>query len=175
MVKPGDIFVLSGLLAREGAWTYRELGNELNVPHPVVQRALSRAAEAGLYSESERAVHLANFEEFALHALRFVAPASLGPIVPGIPAAWAAAPLSELIRSSGVEPPPVWPAAQGRVVRGQALDPLHPAAVDAAPERPQLSELLCLLDAIRAGDVRVRRVATDLLSERLRSLTPSRP
>jgi hypothetical protein len=54
-------------------------------------------------------------------------------------------------------------------VRGQALDPLHPAAVDAAPERPELSELLCLLDAIRAGDVRIRCVATDLLSEQLRA------
>lgn len=173
MVKPGDIFVLSGLLVHEGAWTYRELGGELHVPHPLVQRALGRAADTGLYSAGGRSVHLPNFEEFAVHALRFVAPASLGPIVPGIPAAWAALPLSERIRSSGTEPPPVWPSAHGRV-RGQALDPLHPAAVDAAPARPELSELLCLLDAIRAGDVRVRAVATDLLSERLRPLAPAR-
>jgi hypothetical protein len=122
MVKPGDIYALAGLLAHEGDWTYRRLAADLHVPHAVVQRALTRAAEAGLYSESQRTVHLPNFEEFALHALRFVAPATLGPIVPGIPAAWAAPPMSELIRSSGDEPPPVWPAARGRV-RGQAVEP----------------------------------------------------
>ncbi len=170
MVKPGDIFVLSGLLAHEGDWTYRQLAAELRVPHPVVQRALDRAEQAGLYSESRRAVHLPHFEEFTLHALRFVAPASLGPIVPGLPAAWAVSPLSERIHSSG-EPPPVWPAALGRV-RGQALDPLHPAAVEAAPVLPELSELLCLLDGLRAGDARVRGVASDLLRDRMRSLAP---
>lgn len=173
MIKPGDIFVLSGLLTHHGAWTYRQLAAELHVPHSVVQRALDRAEQAGLYSESRRAVHLLYFEEFAFHALRFLAPASLGPIVSGIPAAWAVPPLSERIYSSD-EPPPVWPAAIGRVARGQALDPLHPAAVDAAPERPELSELLCLLDGLRAGDARVRGVATDLLSDRLRTFAPAR-
>lgn len=173
VVKPGDIFVLAGLLAHQGDWTYRRLAAELHVPHPVVQRGLDRAEEAGLYSEGRRVVNVGHFEEFALHALRFVAPARLGPIVPGIPAAWAAAPLSELIHSSGEEPPPVWPAARGRV-RGQALDPLHPAAVEAAPEWPELSDLLCLLDGLRAGDARIRGVAAGLLTDRLGLRAPSR-
>jgi hypothetical protein len=169
MIKPGDIYVLAGLLAHEGAWTYRQLAADLHVPHAVVQRALTRAAEAGLYSESQRTVHRPHFEEFALHALRFVAPASLGPIVPGVPAAWAAPPMSELIRSSGDEPPPVWPAARGKV-RGQAIEPLHSAAVEAAKKRPELSELLSLLDSLRAGDARVRGVAGDQFKKRLRAL-----
>jgi hypothetical protein len=171
MVKPSDIYVLAGLLAHEGDWTYRQLAADLRVPHAVVQRALARAGEAGLYSESQRAVHRPHFEEFALHALRFVAPASLGPIAPGLPAAWAAPPMSELIRSSGDEPPPVWPAARGRV-RGQAIEPLHAAAVEAAEESPELSELLSLLDSLRAGDARVRRVAGDQLTKRLRGAAP---
>lgn len=174
MVKPADIYVLAGLLANEGDWTYRQLASELHVPHPVVQRALARAGEADLYSDGHREVHLPHFEEFALHALRFVAPASLGPIVPGVPAAWASPPMAELIRSSGEEPPPVWPAARGRIVRGQALEPLHPAAVKAAPRHEELSELLSLLDSLRAGDVRVRRVAGEQLKKRLRVAAPRR-
>jgi hypothetical protein len=168
MLKPADIYVLAGLLERHGKWTYRQLAADLEVPHAVVQRAVARAGEAGLYSASRRFVHLPHFDEFASHALRFVAPARLGPIVPGVPAAWAAPPMSELIRTSGEEPPPVWPTARAGTVRGQALEPLHAAAVDATQDNPDLAQMLSLLDSLRAGDVRVRRVASEQLHHRLR-------
>jgi len=167
MVKDSDVYVLGGLLAHDGAWSYRSLAERLRVPHPVVQRALERAKGADLYSADRREVHLAHFEEFALHALRFVAPAQLGPLTPGVPAAWAAEPMASAIRSSGDEPPPVWPHVHGRV-RGQAIEPLHSAAPEAVKNWPELGEVLALLDSLRVGDVRVRQVAGDLLSKRLR-------
>jgi hypothetical protein len=167
MVKSSDIYVLSGLLAHHGEWSYRSLADRLRVPHPVVQRALSRAQEVDLYSAERRAVHVPHFEEFGLHALRFVAPARLGALVPGVPAAWAAEPMAGAIRSSGEEPPPVWPSARGGV-RGQAIEPLHPAAPEAVEDWPELGEILALLDSLRAGDPRVRRLAEDLLVPLLR-------
>jgi hypothetical protein len=167
MVRESDIYVLAGLLAHEGDWTFRLLAERLHVPHPVVQRALSRAQEADLYSAARREVHLPHFEEFAVHALRFVAPAQLGGLVPGVPAAWAAEPMVGVIRSSGDEPPPVWPYAGGEV-RGQAIEPLHPAAAEAVENWVELREVLALLDSLRAGDPRVRKVAEDLLSNKLR-------
>ena len=168
MVKGADIYVLAGLLAQSEPWSYRSLAERLRVPHPVVQRALARAKAADLYSPDRREVHRPHFKEFAIHALRFVAPAQLGPLVPGVPAAWAAEPMASAIRSSGEEPPPVWPFARGRM-RGQAVEPLHPAAPEAVEDWPELGELLALLDSLRIGDTRVRKVAGDLLSERLRS------
>ncbi len=162
MVRKSDIYVLSGLLAQDSDWSYRSLADRLRVPHPVVQRALSRAQEADLYSAERRAVHVPHFEEFALHALRFVAPAQLGALVPGVPAAWAAEPMAGAIRSSREEPPPVWPYAHGQA-RGQAIEPLHPAAPEAVDDWPELGEILALLDSLRAGDSRVRQVAEDLL------------
>lgn len=102
-----------------------------------------------------------------MHAIRFVAPTHLGALVPGVPAAWAAAPMAEKIRSSSDEPPPVWPYARGDV-RGQAIEPLHRAAPEAVAAWPELGEMLSLLDSLRAGDARVRSVAGDLFSERLR-------
>ncbi|MEZ5076722.1 MAG: hypothetical protein R2725_04705 [Solirubrobacterales bacterium] len=171
VVKDSDIYVLAGLLARSEPWSYRSLAERLRVPHPVVQRALARAKGADLYSPDRREVHRPHFEEYAIHALRFVAPAQLGPLVPGVPAAWAAEPMASAVRTSGEEPPPVWPYAQGRV-RGQAIEPLHPAAPEAVEAWPEFGELLALLDSLRAGDARVRGVAGDLLSERLRSQVP---
>src|SRR5512146_2780982 len=164
MVKDSDVYVLGGLLAHDGAWSYRSLAERLRVPHPVVQRALERAKGADLYSVDRREVHLPRFEEFALHALRFVGPARLGGLTPGVPAAWAAEPMASAIRSSSDEPPPVWPYVHGRV-RGQAVEPLHPAAPEAVEDWPRLGEVLALLDSLRAGDARVRQVAGDLLSE----------
>jgi len=146
---------------------YRSLAGRLRIPHPVVQRGLERAKGADLCSVDRREVHLPHFEEFALHALRFVVPSGLGPLTAGVPAAWAAEPMAGAIRSSGDEPPPVWPYAHGRV-RGQAIEPLHPAAPEAVEDWPELGEVLALLDSLRAGDARVRRVAGDLLSKMLR-------
>lgn len=169
MVRESDIYVLAGLLVHDGDWSYRALADRLHVPHAVVQRALSRTGDAGLYSASRRRVHLPHFEEFAIHALRFLAPGRLGALVRGVPAAWAAAPMNRAISSSDQEPPPVWPYAHGRV-RGQALKPLHRAAPKAVEEWPDLGEILTLLDSLRVGDARVRNVAGDLLSARLQSL-----
>jgi hypothetical protein len=167
MVKDSDVYVLSGLLVHDGAWSYRSLAGLLHVPHPVVQRALERAKGADLYSVDRREVHLPHFEEFALHALRFVVPTRLGSLTAGVLAAWAVEPMASAIRSSGDEPPPVWPYARGRV-RGQAIEPLHSAAPEAVENWPELGEVLALLDSLRAGDVRVRQVAGDLLSKMLR-------
>jgi hypothetical protein len=167
VVRGSDIYVLAGLVSHAHEWSYRSLAERLHVPHSVVQRALTRADGAGLYSPVRRAVHLPHFEEFGVHAIRFVAPAHLGALVPGVPAAWAASPMAEKIRSSSDEPPPVWPYAQGHV-RGQAIEPLHRAAPEAVAGWPELGEALSLLDSLRAGDARVRQVAGDLLSERLR-------
>jgi hypothetical protein len=167
MIKGSDIYVLGGLLAQDEAWSYRSLAERLRVPHPVVQRALERAKGADLYSVDRHEVHLPHFKELALHALRFVVPVRPGALTPGVPAAWAAEPMASAIRSSGDEPPPVWPFAQGRV-RGQAIEPLHSAAPEAAEGWSELGEVLALLDSLRAGDARVRQVAGDLLSKMLR-------
>lgn len=165
MVKPPDIYVLAGLLAENRQWSYRSLAERLRVPHPVIQRALARAQDADLYSGDRREVHIPHFEEFAIHALRFIAPAQLGPLVPGVPAAWAAEPMASAIRSSD-EPPPVWPYVSGKV-RGQAIEPLHSAAPEAAEDWSGLGEILALLDSLRAGDARVRRVAEEFLERML--------
>ncbi len=74
------------------------------------------------------------------------------------------------IRSSGDEPPPVWPYAHGEV-RGQAIEPLHTAAPEAVEGWPQLGEILAVLDCLRAGDLRIRKSAEDFLSKMLPELT----
>ena len=75
--------------------------------------------------------------------------------------------MSRLIREVG-DLPPVWPAAHGGT-RGQELRPLHESAVRAVETLPRLSDLLAIIDSIRAGDVRVRKVAAEQARKALRA------
>jgi hypothetical protein len=159
MVSPSDIYVLAGLASHDPPeWTFRAVADRLAVPVPLVQRALERAAGAGLYDPVSKRVHRANLDDFLRHAVRFVAPGALGALEPGVPAAWAAPPMSRLIHEAGDLPPPVWPSADG-LVRGRSLDPLHKSAVEATAADTRLAELLSVIDSLRAGDVRIRSVA----------------
>lgn len=170
MLSPTDIYVLAGAVAAEGETaSLRELARDLHVDHTLVYRSLARAEEAGLYSKASKAVNRANLEELLAHASRFIAPAELGQLTRGVPAAWAAEPISRTIRQRGDEPPPVWPDVAGNV-RGQALKPLHPSAPRASEDNPELAGLLAIIDSLRAGDVRTRKVAAGELLEALRTI-----
>jgi hypothetical protein len=172
MLGPTDIYVLTGVLAddRDGL-TLRQLAAMLHVDHTLVHRALKRAEAAGLYNMSSKQVNRANFEELMAHAGRFIVPARLGELTRGVPAAWAAEPISTIIHQSSQEPPPVWPDAFG-AVRGQALQPLHPAKVAASQDNPTLASFLSIIDSLRAGDTRVREVAAVSLHEMLKRSSP---
>lgn len=61
----------------------------------------------------------------------------------------------------------VWPHPDGDV-RGESFEPLYPTAVDAARRDERLYECLALVDALRTGRARERRLAIDLLATKLR-------
>lgn len=166
VLKGEDILLLLKLASSDrDDWTVRDLEVATTIPKSSVQRSLERLNEAGLLKPDNRAAKIAQAEEFLLHGMRYVFPAPLGAATRGIPAAWAAEPLAAQFADSG-ELPPVWPHLHGPV-RGQTLEPLHRTSINAAAKDPNLAELLALVDGMRAGDARVRGVASELLSDRL--------
>jgi len=62
--------------------------------------------------------------------------------------------------------PLVWPHPEGQV-RGESLEPLYPSAVDAALKDTKLYECLALVDALRVGRARERKLAIDFLTQSL--------
>src|SRR6266516_4427619 len=113
-------------------------GSGVRVPFRALRRRLT-AAPAGLNRSTT--------EELLRHALPFIAPARVGGPTRGVPTAWAAPALSRRFGPVD-ELPPVWPAPKGDV-RGFAVEPLHPAAVDLARSDPWIYEMLALLDGVR--------------------------
>lgn len=60
----------------------------------------------------------------------------------------------------------VWPDADG-TARGLALTPLFPRAAELPGHSPALYELLTIVDALRVGQSREKKVAEELLQARL--------
>ncbi len=105
--------------------------------------------------------------EFLLYGLPYVFPVQPGSLVRGLATGPSASPLVTIF---GQEPAYVWPSAVGEVW-GAAVEPLYAGAPAAASDDARLYELLALVDAIRLGRPRERRVAADLLEWAL-GITP---
>jgi hypothetical protein len=167
MLKPLDVLVLLKLVVYGNTgWTYHRLAHDLGISpsqlHTSVKRCVaSRLLEA---SESPRPLR-SQIKEFMIHGVKYCFPADYGGLTRGIPTAYAAPPLNQLIASSN-DPPPVWPYAMGKV-RGMMLSPIHKAAPEAASQDEKLYLLLALLDALRTGRAREREIATRELIARI--------
>ncbi len=169
MLKPQDVFVLLKLVVMNSRpWSYPILAVELGMSPSQIHSAVKRALAANLaVRHNEKIVpHFRNLEEFLIHGLKYVFWAEQGEMTRGMPTAYAAPPLADLLVSSAVEPPPVWPDPDGEV-RGLAFQPLYKAAPQAARADKNLYELLALVDAVRSGRARERKIATKNLQMRL--------
>ncbi len=164
VLRPPDIVVLLMLLRNPGGeWTIRSLAEQLHMPPAAVQRSLARLGKTPVFDAGTRRVSPSASDELLAHALPFIAPASLGAPVRGVPTAWGAPPLAGEISEDDA---PVWPDRHGRA-RGPALTPLHPDVPKLAHVDPAMHELLALVDALRVGRARERRLALAHLRERL--------
>jgi hypothetical protein len=165
---PQDVLIVLKLLANPGKMsTYAETGKELGLSASQAFSAVNGAAVSGLllFPSLQNSVNRANTKEFLIHGIKYAFPIYRGPVTRGIPTAYAAPPLNQVISPSS-EPPPVWPDAQGPV-RGVELSPLHKNAPQAAKRDARLYELLALVDAIRDGRAREREIAIRELTARI--------
>lgn len=164
-LKPLDVVVALRLADAAGA-TYEELARALGVSPSMAHGSVRRLRHAGLVRPDSRAVNRLALLEFLEHGVRYAFPARPGSTVRGVPTAHAAPPLADRIVA---EDALVWPAATG-AVRGRAVVPLYPRAVELPERSPGLYESVALVDAIRVGRARERRLAVDQLRRRLTGL-----
>lgn len=169
MLKSHDIYVLLKLVVLGGqSWSYAGLAVELGLSpsqvHASVKRAL--AARLAVREGDDLRPQFRNLAEFVIHGLKYVFWVEEGGITRGMPTAYAAPPLKDVIVSSSSELLPVWPDPEGEV-RGIACPPLYKMAPMAARRDPGLYEMLALVDALRIGRARERELAVKELRKRL--------
>jgi hypothetical protein len=163
-----DIVVLLKLaLMGDKRPPYAKIAQDLHMYPSEVYTSIKRARASQLVQGAELndRINRTALVEFLVHGVRYAFPPERGALTRGLPTAYAAPPLAKEI-SSGEEPPPVWPYAEGKV-RGYSFKPLHKGAPQAALSDPALYELLALVDAVRDGRARERAFAARELEKRI--------
>lgn len=146
-------------------WTYSSLASELFMSPSEVHSGIRRATKSRLYSQPDQRPIFANLEEFLIHGIKYSFPAVPGTRTRGIVTSYGASPLKDLlVQEDGL--PPVWPYNQGKN-QGIALSPLYKSVPQAATQDEKLYELLTIVDALREGRVRERKIAIQELQLRL--------
>ncbi len=133
-----------------------------------VHRAVRRLEDAGLVVPGERRVNRQALLEFLVHGVRYVFPPAFGGEEKGVPTAASAPVLGGKLPEA---PTTVWPAEAG-TARGRSLLPLYGKAPQAALADEYLYRGLALVDVLRLGQLRERRLAQGLLDEELSREAP---
>jgi len=150
-------------------FTARGLEVETGISKTQLNLALNRCLDVGLaYRDRKTDTPRANAQalfDFIVHGVRYVFPARKGELTRGTATAFSAPMLRRRLLNAG-ELELVWPDAYGKTM-GQAVEPLFKSCPQAAERDPLLYELLALVDAVRLGQPRERKLAIELLHERL--------
>jgi predicted nucleotidyltransferase len=166
-LKPQDIYVaLKLVVLRNEPCTMQRMGESLGLSASQIHASIQRLIKANLIRKDKGyKVISANLKAFLLHGIRFVFVPEIGEPCRGVATASFAPPLNKAFTESN-ELPHVWPDSEGDV-RGISFSPLHKSAAKAARKDKELYELLALVDAIRGGRARERKMAADLITSRL--------
>ena len=165
-LKPQDVVVALKLCAYpNGRPAMSIIANDLSLSPSEVHGAIGRLRASRLLYGKDRP-NISALEEFLVHGLKYAFPAEHGEVTRGIPTSYAAEPLKSEISMSN-DLPPVWPWREGNT-RGVGLEPLYKSVPAAALRDPNLYQLLALVDAIRDGRARERKIAERDLVHRLR-------
>jgi DNA-binding Lrp family transcriptional regulator len=144
--------------------TFESLGHDLGISQSTAHDSVKRLEAAGLLRPHDKRVNRAALLEFLEHGVRYAfPPVSSGGTVRGVVTAHAAPAFQSEIISENVI---VWPDVNGPNV-GEALQPLYDKAT-ILPERCRsLYEMLTLVDALRIGRSREKKIAVSKLRDRL--------
>jgi hypothetical protein len=172
MLRGQDIVVLILLRLRpRQVWTYEVLSGMTGISRSQCHLAIQRLRASRLLvptPENPWHVSLPNFNEFIVHALKYVFPAQIGSVTQGIPTAHSA---SFVIQNFAfkhlTQNAYVWPLREGSH-QGSSLEPLHRCQLRFIPWMQPVPELyediyemLVCIDLLRMEGKREQRWAAE--------------
>lgn len=161
-LRPSDL-VIACQLAITPAAQFLQLAESTGLSAGECHNAVRRLRLARLLLADERRPANEILHQFLVQGAPFAFPPVLGTSTVGVSTAHSSPAFHAILETTDGF---VWPHADG-IARGQSLVPLFPGAT-ALPDRNQpLYDLLAIADALRVGTTRVRKIAAELLAERL--------
>jgi DNA-binding Lrp family transcriptional regulator len=166
-LRPLDIPVALRLVEEPGS-TYQQIHEDLGISASTAHGAVERLTRAGLVHPHQRKVNRSALLEFLEHGIQYAFPADVSERrVRGVPTAHAAPVFGGEIVGEDVY---VWPHPNGPAM-GDAMEPLYDQATSLPTRCASVYDMLALVDALRVGRARERRIATQKLRERIRPRT----
>lgn len=163
-MRPHDIVVLLKIISYgDESWLQKPMAIDLVISQSELSKSMARSKNAGLLDDTGRKVRRLALMDFLESGITYVFPQQPGPLVRGVPTSHSALPLKDQIKGDESF---VWPSAKGKV-KGQAITPLYKSVPEAALNDPNLHELLALVDAVRVGSSREKKLAVSELKKRI--------
>jgi hypothetical protein len=164
IAKSLDVVVFLKLFLKGKPVSYAELSKELFISASEIHASVQRGVASHLIDPETRVPLRKPFRDYLIYGVRYAFPAKPGTLTRGVPTAYAAPPLSDRISFDDL--PPVWADPDGKV-KGLSIEPLYSSVPSAAKIDAGLYELLALVDALRIGRARERKLAEEELTRRL--------
>lgn len=161
-MRPQDVAILLKIIAlNTPSWQLVELSKELFISVSEISESLNRSQLAGLVDHTKKKVYKQNLLEFLEHGVKYVFPQQPGALVRGIATAHSHSFMKKYFES---EMNYVWPNVKGELI-GQQIEPFYPKQVEAVKNDPTFYKLLALVDVIRVGRLREKKVAIEELNK----------
>jgi len=163
-LRPQDVVVLLKLtLWGDQPWQSKEVAKALHLSATEISFALKRCEYARLLDGTRRQIARRTLLDFLVYGLPVVYPTQPGAYVRGMPTGHSAPPMNQHLSTDQLY---VWPDAESECW-GSAIEPLYPKLPQAAREDESLYELVALTDSLRVGRPREKKLAGELLTQRL--------
>jgi hypothetical protein len=163
-MRPQDIVILLKIICYGNtSWYSKTLASDLSISTAEISLSLNRSVNAGLLDTDKKKVRKQALSEFIVHGLQYVFPLSPGAVSRGLPTA-----LSHPFMKTyfAADQQYVWPDAESDE-RGLSIQPLYAGAVCAAKKDQKLYLMLALIDVLRSGKTRERKLATEELQKQI--------
>jgi hypothetical protein len=161
-LRPSDVVVCCQLTVTPEA-PFQALSYSIGMSVGECHNAVQRLVLASLLNPVSRRPVTELLVRFLVHGVPHSFAAQVGPAVVGVPSAIVAPVLAGRVSAPDSY---VWPHLDG-ATRGLALTPLFPRAAELPGRNQPLYEILSSIDVLRVGQAREKKLAEELLRERL--------
>jgi hypothetical protein len=161
-LKPVDIVVCCQLALTPNA-TFQVLSRSTGISVGECHNAVRRLTAASLLNPIARRPATELLLRFLVHGVPYAFAPTLGEVAVGVPTGLGAPVLAEYLSASESH---VWAHVDGEA-QGIGLTPLFPHAAELPGRNNRLYEILALVDVLRTGQAREKKLAEELLRERL--------
>src|SRR5579862_1289112 len=160
-LRPSDLVVACQLTLSTDS-SFASLASGIGLSTGECHNAVRRLGMASLMNAMTRRPVVDLLVRFLVFGAPHAFPPMLGPSTIGVPTAQSSPPFEGSIAEDGGL---VWPDADG-TARGLALTPLFTRAAELPRRNPPLYEVAAIIDTLRVGNAREKKIAEELLRER---------